>query len=79
MKRTQIIKNFAFTKCRGEAQKCSLCESKMQGEVGLSIHKPRTDNHGYNVWICLECVGKLPGIIEDGLKEHRDELILEML
>ena len=79
MKRTKIIKNLAFAECRGEMQKCSLCEDKMMGKVGLSIHKPRTDNHGYNVWFCLKCVGKLPGVIEEGVRENRDELILEML
>ena len=79
MKRIKIDKHFSFMECRGDSQRCSLCECKMKGKIGLTINKPRTDGNGYNIWLCLECSGKVPSIIERARLENRDELILEML
>jgi hypothetical protein len=51
----------------------------MKGSIGMSITKTMRTTTGHNVWFCLNCVQKLPKVINDIFEENKDQLMVESL
>ena len=76
--RWKIMNNVFISPVRGELQYCICCEKPLKGHYALSMKKRISDNN-FNVHLCLGCYKGFFKNIQDWIKSHEKELLVNII